>query len=68
MLIAQADDRLRPGMPEAVWGAVSLVILVGLVVALVGLLVWAKRTTDRRRALEARIEHLEAMSHEDPST
>jgi hypothetical protein len=69
MLIAQADAlQLLPDTPEAVWGLVSLLMIVGLVAAVLGSLVWVKRTGERRRALEAPVEHLEASSCEDRST
>ena len=69
MLIAQDENvQLLPGTPEAVWGLVSLLMIVGLFAAVVGLLVWVKRSAERRRVLEARIEHLEMHVFEDRST
>jgi hypothetical protein len=69
MLIAQADDlQLLPDTPEALWGLVSLLMIVGLFAAVLGLLVWVKRSAERRRELEARVERLEANSFEDRST
>jgi hypothetical protein len=69
MLIAQEENlQLLPDTPEAVWGLVSLLMIVVLVAAVVGLLVWVKRSADRCRALEARVESLEAHALEDRST
>jgi uncharacterized iron-regulated membrane protein len=68
MLIAQDENlQLLPDTPEAVWGLVSLLMIVVLVAAVVGLLVWVKRSADRRGALEARVESLEAHAFEDRS-
>lgn len=69
MLIAQDENvRLLPGTPEAVWGLVALLMIVGLFAAVVGLLVWVKRSVERRRVLEARVERLEMHAFEDRST
>ncbi len=69
MLVAQDENvQLLPDTPEVVWGLIALLMIVGLVAAVVSLLVWVKRSADRRRALEARVENLEAHTFGDRST
>lgn len=64
MLIAQADGLELPDASETVWGVVSLLLVVALVLAVAGAIVWVKRAAARRRELEARVEHLEKNARE----
>lgn len=59
-MVAEADGLQRlPDTSEAVFTVVSVSMLVALVVVIVGAIVWFKRTVERQRELEGRVERLE---------
>ena len=67
MVVAEADGlQLLPDTSEAVLAVVSVSMLVALVVVIVGAIVWFKRTVERQRELEGRVERLEEHVGQDP--
>lgn len=68
MLVGQAEGLLGPSTPEAIWGLVSLALILGFGISVVGVLVWAKRASQRRGQPESRVERLEKAAFEDRSS
>lgn len=65
-MVAQADGlQLLPDTSEAVAGVVSVLILVAIVLVVVGAIAWFKRSAERRRELEVRVERLEERGGQD---
>lgn len=64
---SQADGlQLLPDTSEAIFGIVSILILVAFVLVVAGAIASVKRAAERRRELEVRVERLEENTRQDP--
>ena len=67
MVVAEAGGfQLLPATSEAVAAVASILVFVAFILVVVGVIVWFKRTVERRGELEGRVERLEAHVRQDP--